>query len=263
LGIAALFGMVILFGRDAASYVGTSAGMIKDTVKDSVPTEFQIERARKMIAALDPEIRKNMHVIAREEVEVERLAKQIERLETRVAKGQDDLQKLTADLSSGKTVFHYAGRRYNENQVRIDLASRLHRVKKHDETLVSLSKTLNARENSLSAARQKLEEMLASKRNLLVEVENLEARRRLVEVGKAAGEFHTGFDDSRLARTQELIDEIRTRIEVDERMVDVEFDFNDEIPLDQEDTVDEDIVEQVMAYLGNGVHTVVTVAEAD
>lgn len=263
LGVAALIGMVFLFGRDAVSYVGTSADMIKSSVKDSVSTEFQIERARKMIASLEPEIRKNMHVIAREEVEVERLAKQIERLEQKVAKGQDELQQLTADLSSGKSVFYYAGRRYNQNQVRVDLANRLQRVKTTDGTLVNLSKVLNARENSLSAARQKLEEMLGAKRQLLVEVENLEARQRLVEVGKAASEFQTGIDDSRLARTRDLIDDIRTRIEVDERMVDVEFDFNDQIPLEETDAVDEDIVEQVMAYLGNGVPSVITVAEVE
>ena len=42
-----------------------------------MPIEFQIERARDMIKDLVPEIRKNMHVIAKEEVEVKRLDEQI------------------------------------------------------------------------------------------------------------------------------------------------------------------------------------------
>ena len=48
---------------------------MKQTVRNSVPVDFEIERWRKMVKNLVPDIRKNMHVIAQEEVEVERLEK--------------------------------------------------------------------------------------------------------------------------------------------------------------------------------------------
>ena len=67
---------VFFFGRDAASYVGTSAGWVKSSVKDSVPIEFEIDRARRMVKDLVPDIQRNMHVIAKEEVEVERFVSQ-------------------------------------------------------------------------------------------------------------------------------------------------------------------------------------------
>ena len=38
---------VLFFGRDAASYIATSVGWVKDSVKSQVPIEFQIERARR------------------------------------------------------------------------------------------------------------------------------------------------------------------------------------------------------------------------
>jgi hypothetical protein len=60
--------MVLFFGRDAASYVRTSFGWMKDTVRSQVPVEFEIERARRMVKNLVPDIRQNMHVIAQEEV---------------------------------------------------------------------------------------------------------------------------------------------------------------------------------------------------
>ena len=75
-GITLLLGL-FFFGRDMVSYVNTSAQYMKDSVKESVPTEFQIERARNMIADLGPEIQKNMLAIAREEVELERVDDQI------------------------------------------------------------------------------------------------------------------------------------------------------------------------------------------
>src|SRR3954470_12526205 len=68
---------MLFFGWDAASYLSTSFGWVKDSVKSQVPVEFEIERARRMVKDLVPDIRKNMHVIAQEEVEIERLDKQI------------------------------------------------------------------------------------------------------------------------------------------------------------------------------------------
>ena len=65
---------VFFLGRDALSYVGTSVGWIKDSVKNSVPIDFELQRARRLIKNLVPDIRQNMHRIAAEEVEVQRLA---------------------------------------------------------------------------------------------------------------------------------------------------------------------------------------------
>ena len=75
-GVLLIAGLV-LFGTGAFSYVRTSAGLVKESVHNSVPIEFQIQRARDMIDDLVPEIRKNMHVIAKEEVEVTHLEQQI------------------------------------------------------------------------------------------------------------------------------------------------------------------------------------------
>ena len=83
-----------LFGRDAVSYVRTSAGCIKDTVRDSVPVRFEFQRARNMVESLQPEIRKNMMLIAREEVEIERLRNQVAKLEE-----TQDKDRCTADVA--------------------------------------------------------------------------------------------------------------------------------------------------------------------
>lgn len=258
LGGAAVLVAVTVFGWDALSYLRTSAGRVQESVKSTVPVEFQLDRARKMIESLAPEIRQNMQVIARQEVEVERLNKQIEKMEGRLVKDRTDLTRLTADLGSGKTVFYYAGRRYSGDQVKIDLANRLKRVKTNDETLINLTKVRDARERGLSAARQKLEQMLAVKRQLIVSVNSLAARQKMVEVAQTASE-DCHFDDSRLSKTKELVSDIETRIEVDERLVNVESDFHDEIPLDVE--VNEDIVDQVTRYLGIATPETEAVAE--
>lgn len=247
-GLAVAGGLMLVgflfFGRDTISYISTSAGVVKDSVHDSVPIEFQIKRARDMIDDLVPEIRKNMHVIAREEVQIERLENQITSMEDRLAREKDELLRLKADLSSGDDVFQYAGRSYSEDQVRTDLARRFERYKTGEATLASLEEIHAARKRSLDAARQQLEGMWASKRQLAVEVENLEARLQMVQAARTTNDHQ--FDDSHLGRVKELISDLRSRLDVAERLANADTHFEGEIPL--EETAPADIENQITEY---------------
>ena len=242
-GGAALVGLVLV-GRDAYSYLRTSAGYVTDAVQESVPIEFQIDRARGMVQDLVPEVRKNMHIIAKEEVEVQRLDEQIAQSESQLGKEKAQLLRLKADAASGQTAFQYAGRSYTLEEVRTDLAHRFERYKTSEATLESLKEIRNARQKSLVAARQKLEGMLASRRQLQVEVENLEARLQMIAAAKATSNYQ--FDDSRLGRVKELVSNLRSRLEVAEKLVNAEVYYHDEIPLDK--VAPENIVQQVTEH---------------
>lgn len=235
---------VVFFGRDAFSYLRTTAGYMTGAVRESVPVEFQVDRARGLIQDLAPEVRKNMHVIAKEEVEVRRLDEQIAANRAKLAKEKEQLLRLKTDLATGKGEFSYADRTYTAAEVRHDLANRFERFKTSEATLVSLSDMRNARQKSLAAARQKLESMLASKRQLQVEVENLDARVQMIAAAKATSQYQ--FDDSRLGHAKELISSLRSRLEVDERLVNSESHFHDEIPLDK--ATSSNIIEQVTEH---------------
>jgi hypothetical protein len=248
----------LFFGRDACSYMTTSAGWVKNTAKSNVPIEFQIERARQMIKELDPEIKRNMHLIAKEEVEIDKLAQQVERQETALAKARGDILRLKQDLETGDSAFYYASRRYTEDQVKSDLANRFDRYQVNEATFEKNQKILAIRQQKLGAAREGLEEMLAAKRELEVNVENLEAELEMLKVAKTASDFN--FDNSQLSRTKELIDEIRTRIEVEGKLLG-EVQAAGEIPLDDE-TADEDITDRVSKYFGeNGRESYVKLRE--
>jgi len=237
---------LFLFGRHATSYVGTTAGWVRDTVKDSVPIGFELDRARNMVKNLQPEIQKNMHVIAKEEAEVERLEQQVEQAETKLEDDKTKLMRLSSEVKSGKDKFHFAGRSYTVSQVKVDLANRLERVKTADATINSLRDILVARTQGLEAGRQKLEAMLAARQQLVAKIENLEARMKMVEVAQASSAY--SFDDSHLGQVKELVDDLQTRIQVAEKLVTVEGSFHDEIPLDS--PASDDIVDQVAQYLG-------------
>lgn len=236
---------VLFFGRDAASYVSTSFGWVKDSVKSNVPIDFQIERARRMVKNLVPDIRKNMHVIAQEEVEIERLEKKIAKTEVTMGKEKAEIMKLKEDLATVQPVYYYAGRRYPAQAVKLDLANRFERYKMHDATLGSLREIQSARRRSLDAARQKLENMLVARRNLEVDVENLEAQYKMVQVAQTMSEYN--IDDSQLGRVKELIADIRSKLKVAERLAHTPI-IDGEIPVSTPEGDSNDIVDQVTEY---------------
>jgi chromosome segregation ATPase len=259
-GIAGTAVAVLIFGKHLHSYVGTAAGWVQDSVKQSVPMEFEIDRARDMVKDIMPEIRKNMQIIAKEEVEVERLGQQIDQLSKKQERDRADLTSLRDSLSGGGVSFKFAGRAYTVDQVKGDLANRLERYKTSDATLASLHDMQSARQKSLDAAREKLDQMLAQKRQLEVDVENLEARLKMVEVAQTSSNYN--FDDSHLGNLKELIGDLRTRLSVEEKMVNVEGKLQGEIPVDQPANATDNIVERVTEYLDGPTTTATATASA-
>jgi hypothetical protein len=234
----------MFLGRDAFSYVTTSFGWMRQTVKNSVPVDFEIERARKMIKDVDPEIKNNMHLIAKEEVEVSRLKAQLEDAIKQLEKDRKDIVRLKNDLDGGGSIFVYAGHSYAKKQVEADLTRRFERFKTKEATVDKIHKILDARETGLVAANEKLKAMQGAKRQLEVEVENMKARLEMVRVAESTSNFN--FDDSRLARTREALQEISARIDVAEKMVNANVTPLDQIKLD--DAEAKNVSEEIAKY---------------
>src|SRR5882757_7113099 len=235
---------LVLFGRDAASYVSTSYHRLTSTVQDQVPIDFQIDRAKQMVKDLDPEIRNSMHVIAKEEVALEQLNQQLAGNQDKADKEKKDILHLQADLGEKKSVYQYASHTYSCDEVKQDLARRFSRFKVADDTLASMKQMRDARQKNLDAAQQKLSAMINARRKLEVDVENLEAKRKLVEVAQASSDYV--FDDSQLARAKDLINDIRTRLDVAAKLANADVNVQAEIPLD--DAAPADITDQVTQY---------------
>ena len=259
-GLIVAVGGGLLMGSNLGSYVSTTYERVSDGVEDSVPLDFQIDRARKLVRDLEPEIRRSMHVIAKEEVEVEALDRRIESAQAKADKEKSEIMRLQSDLGTGKNVFRYAGHSYTADEVKEDLSRRFNRYKTSDATLGSLEQMRDARQRNLDAARKKLTAMVASQRQLRVEVENLEAKLKLVEVAQASSDFQ--FDDSQLARAKQLMSDIQTKLDVAARLANADVNFQDEIPLDQ--AAPADITDQVAEYFhldGKATSTSVAVVQ--
>lgn len=238
-GTGALIG-----GTSAYSYLKTGYHSVRDSIKEQIPIDLEIKRVRDMIEDLKPEIAENLRIIAREEVEVGKLQREVSSKKSNLTKSKEAILRLKEDLQSGVKFVSYKGRDYSMDQVKKDLNDRFKHFQTQEATVDKLEKILEARERNLNAARRKLESMLAAKRQHEVAVENLQARWTMQQVVESSS--HYTLHDSRLSHVRDTLDDISTRLDVAEKLVGQD-EVTTGIPVLDEDAP-ADLVEQITTY---------------
>src|SRR4030095_2207859 len=74
---AAVVGGLVL-GSDLGSYVKSSVRTVSTAMKDNVPVEFELRRARDLLDDILPEMQANIRAIAEQEVEIASLKAEID-----------------------------------------------------------------------------------------------------------------------------------------------------------------------------------------
>lgn len=247
IAVALLGGFV--FGRDLFSYAKTSATEVRRAVKREVPLDFEVQRARDIVEDLVPDIHDHMHLIATDQVEVERFRRDIARKEAGLARQEKAILALNDDLKTGNGTFSYASRTYTSDEVRRDLKERWDRFKTAQETLDRDRRILTHREKSLRANEERLDKMLLQKKELEVKVEQLTARLNSLRALQAAeASSAIDIDNSQLSRAEKLIAELNKQLDIKEKVLDARGKFNGLIPVETEEVVPENLTEEIDDY---------------
>ena len=262
-GLVAVSGAIllggILLGRDMASYVSCGVQNARDVVKENVPVEVELERARHMIEDILPELRANVRVIAQEEVEVAHLQREIDEATETVASQRGQVSLLRERLDTQQVSFTVGRREMSRDQVVERLASRLDRFKQAKATLASKQRLLETREKSLAAAVEMLERTRSRKAELEQKIEALVAQHRVVRAQSVASSVH--IDDSRLARADNLVTEIEKRLQTAQRVLAHEA----ELVVDDivEEVSEDELLAEVDVELGGDFDVFVALQTAD
>jgi Sec7-like guanine-nucleotide exchange factor len=221
----------LLFGKDLSSYVRSTARMTQDKVKDAVPIEFELSRAQDLLEEILPEIHANIELVAKEEVEIAALKKEIQEGETAITQQKQRVEKLRNTLEKQQSSYTFGNKQYNRQEVADELAAQFENYKEAELVFASKNKLYETREKSLRAAVQLLEKTKSQKRILASRIESLEGQYRLLK----ASAVGTGIqvDNSKLAQTEKLLGQIKKRLDVAERVLAHESKFVQTIPVDQ------------------------------
>lgn len=238
----------LLFGSRLIPYAKTSFHKVRQAAQEAVPITMQIDTARDQLKAVDREIRDMMMNVAREEVDVRVVKEKLTTGQAELDRQEAQIMRLKNHLDSGDEVYTSTkGKTYSSDRVKDDLKSRFRVFQTSERTLADLKKTLDLREQGLEAAKSRLEQTIAQRHELEIEIENLVARKQMVDVAKTANKLN--FDGSELAETREMIQGISTQIEVEAQMLQLTPQFVGAIPAEDESAEDEaDISQQVDEY---------------
>jgi BMFP domain-containing protein YqiC len=245
-GASVIGGM--LFGKDAVSYVRSSAKSVQTVVKDAVPIEFELRRARDLLDQIIPEMHANIRLIAQEEVEVAALKVDIGKSEESIQEEKVRVTKLRDALDGPQAQYCFGGKEYPRSYVKEDLANRFERFKEAEVVLAGKKRLLTTREDALHASMQVLEQTRARKAMLENKIESLASQYQLVKAAAVGSQVQ--MDDSKLAQTEKLISQIKKRLDVAERVLAHESQFVQEIPVDA--VTEADLLTQVDEYFHTG-----------
>jgi predicted nucleic acid-binding Zn-ribbon protein len=226
----------LLFGRDAGSYFRSSARSVRTAVKDNIPIEFELRRARDLLDDILPEMQANVRVIAQQEVEIDAAKGEIADEQKSLHDESARIQKLREGMASPQTSFTFGEVAYTREQLKLELARRFDRYREAESMLAAKSKLLEERQRSLVAAERQLEQMRERKAALEGQVEALAGQFRLVQT--AAGSSAVEIDAGKLAQAENLVTEIRRQLRVAEHVLAREAKFTQPIAIDIVDEKD-------------------------
>ena len=233
--VALIVGAVFL-GGEVWSYVRTSRSAMASAVKNQIPIEFEIKRAKEMIDQIIPEIHANMKLIAEEEVEIEDLERDVAKTVQRLQKEKQGITVLNGALAEAKGQVEVAGRTYAQAEVRQDLARRFERYKSGELLLAGKKKLLATRKKSLGTAIDELKRAQSAKTALEDQAHALSARLRVIQAAQATSGLQV--DHSKLAKAEKLLAEIQKRLDIAQRVLENEAKLTDGIPVAAESSKD-------------------------
>ena len=249
LGVALVGGL--LFGSNMIPYAQTAFSKVRSTAQDSVSVPFQIDAAKGQLAKIGPEIKNMVHQIAKEQVQINRLKNDLKLQENRLEASYDEMMTLRSHIESGDK-FYVAtnGKAYNSSRVEEDLRHRFKIYQTAEKTKEKQSEVLSIRQKALKSAVAKLDEAKSQQRELEVQIEHLIARNRMNEVVETASQIN--IDNSQLAKTREMLDNLDARISADEEVLNIAPKYYGQIPVNV-DSIDDDsdILNDMDAYFGD------------
>jgi hypothetical protein len=239
----------LLFGGKMIPYAQTAYEKVSSSVEQQVPISFQIDAAKKQLEKIGPEINDMNFQIAKEKVAIKKLSADIERQEVALEKSKGEMLALRSHVDSGDKFYVAANSRaYSTDRVKEELGMRLKIHKTAVATAEKDKMVMELREKSLNAAIERLAEAQAQKTELALEIEHLTAQHRMNEVVKTASKLDR-FDNSQLARTRGMIEDISARLETEQEMISMMPSQLGQIPVSSDsDGAHTDVLEEMDAF---------------
>lgn len=176
-----------------------------------VPVPDEIASLRLRIADLGKDTKTHCQVIAEEMVAVDNLQREVSENEARLEQQKKKITAMRDALTDGGTQKVVLGERtFSRGQVQKQLVRDFDLYKTCEAQLAAKKKLLESRQECLAKAKEQLTAMQDTRRDLEVQVSQLEAEYNTLKVAQTKSKF--ALDDSNLSKVKEGVQALRNRI---------------------------------------------------
>jgi hypothetical protein len=181
-------------------------------------------------------------------VQIKRLVADLKEHDQMLEKSYNEMMTLREHVQSGEQVYVATNNKaYSTARVEEDLRHRFALYQTAEKTKEKKAEILNIRQTSLETALAKLDEAKAQQRELEVQIENLVARNRMNDVIATASQIN--IDNSQLAKTREMLDDIDALISAKEEVLNIAPKYYGQIPVGEDAVeMDTNILDEMDAY---------------
>jgi hypothetical protein len=215
--IGAVALVAIVKKTNVCSYAGTLFASVSADMKDQVPTKFELERIRREITALDGDIGGMIRPIAEYKTVIERMRKDIDRDQTKIAAQKKTLLAVVEDLKGEPKELFYGGRVYPVDNVRHQLARDTEKLKQLERSVKAHVQILEAKEQSLKATQEQLAKVISKKREFEVRLAQLEADEETINIARIGSTVK--IDSSRATEIEDALTAVQHRHEVERNVI--------------------------------------------
>ena len=238
----------LLFGQHAGSYARTIGNSVRETVRGSIPVEFEIRRAEKLIREIEPELRECCKDVATAQVELEELERDVVRLEKAVALQENKLKKGAGLLADAETTSYRLGEvsvpRY---RVEGDLTRTFELFKNNTAMLKSKRALIERQTMAVSASLAKLDSVRNRKAEMEHSIAALKVQKKQLDA-LAATSLRYSLDDSTLSQAEDVLRDVKKRLDVAQKMIEDDIFFTESSEISTEPT--RDIVREINVHFG-------------
>jgi len=225
-GVALFVGFALLRSTSLGSLVQVAWKDARTGLDRAVPPDVQIKQLQVEIDKVDQDIRKNLGVLASQEVEHQGLEENVAGLKELLGKLKSDIAGMTTSLET-RTVKPVAGR--DPLAAKLDAAVATYENKKIE--LKGKEQLLAAKKQALEAAHQRIGEMRDQKERLRVTAAKLETRLEVVRLKEVQNKVE--IDDSQVNRCNTLANKIEARLREKEKVAELnlQYGYRSEAPI--------------------------------
>jgi chromosome segregation ATPase len=224
--VAILVGTAVVKHTSIGSLVQVWWHDAKQAVERQVPPEVQIKQLAVEVSKIDADIKRNLSKLAQQEVEVQAIDDQVASLKDSQAALKAEITVMTKRLENADTEkVSINNKNWAVTRATKQLDANVTKYERTKAEIASKEKLLSNKREALEAAHARIQEMSAQKEQLRDTVANLQTRLELAKLNATKNHTNIEFDDSQVARCNQLANEINQRLAVAEAQTRLESEY--------------------------------------